>query len=86
MAKSARETPLYTVWRHDLGETSCDGAQYGALDVRAAAELHARYSARRTGQGTGEYYVQDPDGTNWRVSVRRRDVVEYHAQKPKKVR
>ena len=71
MAKSSsRETPLYTVWCPEIGQDSSMGNSYGAIDVRRAAEIHARYN-QQWEQWPKDLYVKDPDGVIWSVIVNR---------------
>lgn len=87
MAKSkSRETPMYTVWRPDLGETEDQGKQYGALDVECAAELYAAYCHRHRDGWEWSwpvvFYVKDPDGKVFAVTVERESVPEFNAGCP----
>lgn len=78
MAKS-RETPLYVVWRPELGEGA--SGTYGSLDVKTAAEVHARYQCAHVTTWPVLFHVRDPEGTVWHVWVERKQVFEYVAGK-----
>jgi hypothetical protein len=85
MAKPNQETPIYKAWRHEREEKETDARELGAIDVRAAAMLWARYAHS---DGGWEWTwpitvrVRDPQGKLWDVEVERELVPEFVPGKP----
>lgn len=80
-----QRTPMYKVWARDV-EDHESAAEYGALDVTCAAEIHARY-----GHSSRDYWecswpmvfiVIDPHGKGFAVEVEREMVPEFRASPP----
>lgn len=76
---------MYKVWARDV-EDEESAAEYGALDVESAAEIHASYGHRAR-----EFYecswpmvflVVDPDGKTFAVEVERDLVPEFRGSSP----
>lgn len=90
MAKADRERkPLYKVWCPDADQTQDDGQEYGAHDVRFAAQVHAsRCFGADTDYSTAArvYHVFNPDdGNTYAVEVTIEMRPEFIGSKPQKL-
>lgn len=78
----ANQVPMYKAWLVALGEHEFIGTEYGAVNSKAAACLHARYKCRECSEWPVVVRVLCPSGAIHEVTVER--VVEYD-YKPKMV-